>query len=60
MKIITSILCGLCSSLLLSVGLSRLAQKLDPVSWTGHEWAATAHGAALTSICGFPARRGSV
>jgi hypothetical protein len=32
MKNITSTLTGLSSSLLLNVGLTRLAQKLDPVS----------------------------
>lgn len=57
MKNITSSLCGLSSSLFLNIGLSNLAQKFDAVSRGRQELCAHAHGASLTTICGFPAKR---
>lgn len=57
MNKITSTLSGLTSSLFLSVGLSNLAQKLDPVSSVRHEICADAQSAAYCEICNFPARR---
>ena len=59
MKIITSSISGLASSLLLNVGLNQFAQKLDPVSQGRFEQCANAHGAALTITCQFPKRQQS-
>lgn len=56
MKTITSTLSGLSSSLFLSVGLTAIAQKLDPVSHDRCEICAEATGASLTIICSFPTK----
>jgi hypothetical protein len=53
MKTITTTINGLASSLFLNVGLTRLAQKLDPVSHGSYERLAEAHGPAITAPCSF-------
>jgi hypothetical protein len=57
MKTITTTLNGLASSLLLNVGLTHAAQKLDPVSHQNCEICAEAVAPALTAPCLFPAKR---
>ena len=57
MKIITSTLSGLSSSLFLNVGLTSLAQKLDPVSQGRCEICAEATSASMSVVCAFPAKR---
>lgn len=57
MKTITSTLSGLSSSLFASVGLTQLAQKLDPVSQNRCEICADAQGASLSVPCSFPAKQ---
>jgi hypothetical protein len=54
MKNITNTLSGLTSSLLLNVGLTRIAQNLDPVSQDRCEICAEAHGSAICDVCSFP------
>jgi hypothetical protein len=54
MKTITHSLNGLASSLLLNLGLSRVAQKLDPVSRSKrHVWVGLNGGASYTLPCNF-------
>ena len=57
MKTITTTLSGLASSLFLNVGLTRAAQKLDPVSHQNCEICAEAAVPALSAPCQFPAKR---
>ena len=57
MKTITSTLSGLSSSLFLNVGLTAIAQKLDPVSHDHCEICAEAIGAAYSVVCSFPEKR---
>ena len=53
MKTITSTLSGLSSSLFLNVGLTQIAQKLDPVSGRPSEQCTEAHGPAFCYPSGF-------
>jgi hypothetical protein len=53
MKNITSSLTGLTSSLLLNVGLTAAAQKLDPVSSRPSYFSHDAHGPAYTMPSAF-------
>ena len=53
MKLITSTLTGLASSLLLNAGLAHLAEKLDPVSGLPACVSAEAHGPAACFPCNF-------
>jgi hypothetical protein len=57
MKTFTTTLSGLSSSLFLTVGLSTLAQKLDPVSRDRCEQCRDAHAASITVICSFPSKQ---
>lgn len=58
MKNITSSLSGLTSSLLLNVGLTRLAQNLDPVSSRPSDHSQQAHGPAYCFPSQFSVKRG--
>lgn len=53
MKTITSTLSGLSSSLFLNVGLTQIAQKLDPVSSRPSELCSEANGPSFCFPCGF-------
>ncbi len=59
MKTITTTINGLSSSLLLAIGLSHFAQKLDPVSQDACEHCDDLQGAAYTDPCAFPETLGA-
>jgi hypothetical protein len=53
MKMITSTLTGLASSLFLNAGLAQLAEKLDPISSLPASASVEAHGPAACFPCNF-------
>jgi hypothetical protein len=55
MNSITHTFNGLASSLLLNVGLTQAAQKLDPISKSGSHSATSVQTAAATYPCAFAA-----
>jgi len=57
MKTITSSISGLASSLFLNVGLTSIAQQLDPVSRKPSEICHEAQGPSLCMPCQFPQQK---